>query len=68
MLNIASRLLFIHPVQKSTDVHQTDEQVLIMNNERFTIPEILFHPSDIGKTVATRGFIISGVSHRFLQA
>ncbi|KAG0245623.1 Actin- protein 6 [Mortierella sp. GBA43] len=25
-----------------------DEQVLTMNNERFTVPEILFHPSDIG--------------------
>ncbi|KAI8819652.1 actin-like protein ARP6 [Fimicolochytrium jonesii] len=25
-----------------------DEQVLIMNNERFTVPEILFNPSDIG--------------------
>ncbi|XP_014666700.1 PREDICTED: actin-related protein 6-like [Priapulus caudatus] len=24
------------------------EQILRMNNERFTIPEILFHPSDIG--------------------
>ncbi|KAJ3186285.1 Actin- protein 6 [Gaertneriomyces sp. JEL0708] len=29
-----------------------DEQVLIMNSERFTIPEILFHPSDIGITQA----------------
>lgn len=26
----------------------TDQQVLRMNNERFSIPEILFHPSDIG--------------------
>ena len=26
----------------------TDQQVLRMNNERFTIPEILFHPSDVG--------------------
>ena len=25
-----------------------DDQILIMNNERFTAPEILFHPSDIG--------------------
>ncbi|KAF9352307.1 Actin- protein 6 [Mortierella sp. NVP85] len=25
-----------------------EEQVLTMNNERFTVPEILFHPSDIG--------------------
>ncbi|RHZ87784.1 hypothetical protein Glove_30g18 [Diversispora epigaea] len=27
---------------------QSDEQVLYMNNERFTVPEILFNPSDIG--------------------
>ncbi|CAJ0631565.1 11718_t:CDS:10 [Entrophospora sp. SA101] len=26
----------------------SDEQVLYMNNERFTVPEILFNPSDIG--------------------
>ncbi|KAL7306052.1 hypothetical protein TKK_0001514 [Trichogramma kaykai] len=26
----------------------TDSQVLRMNNERFSIPEILFHPSDVG--------------------
>ncbi|RUS13577.1 actin-domain-containing protein, partial [Endogone sp. FLAS-F59071] len=26
----------------------SDQQVLLMNNERFTIPEILLHPSDIG--------------------
>lgn len=24
------------------------EQILMMNNERFMIPEILMHPSDIG--------------------
>lgn len=27
---------------------EEDEQVLTMNNERFTVPEILFNPSDIG--------------------
>lgn len=27
---------------------ETDQQVLRMNNERFSIPEILFHPSDVG--------------------
>ncbi|KAJ8686322.1 hypothetical protein QAD02_022116 [Eretmocerus hayati] len=26
----------------------SDQQTLRMNNERFTIPEILFHPSDVG--------------------
>lgn len=27
---------------------ETEQQVLRMNNERFSIPEILFHPSDVG--------------------
>ncbi|KAG0047486.1 Actin- protein 6 [Gryganskiella cystojenkinii] len=27
---------------------EEDEQILVMNNERFTVPEILFNPSDIG--------------------
>lgn len=26
-----------------------DDPVLYMSNERFTVPEVLFHPSDIGK-------------------
>lgn len=24
------------------------DQILVMNNERFAVPEILFHPDDIG--------------------
>src|SRR5206468_849467 len=28
--------------------YHDDEQVLYINNERFSVPEILFHPSDIG--------------------
>ncbi|KAI9268776.1 actin-like protein ARP6 [Sporodiniella umbellata] len=31
-----------------TDRGHQNEQVLLMNNERFMIPEILMHPSDIG--------------------
>ncbi|KAL1918512.1 uncharacterized protein VTP21DRAFT_3172 [Calcarisporiella thermophila] len=38
-----------------------DEQVLLMNNERFTVPEILFHPSDIGMNQA-------GVAEAIVQA
>lgn len=29
---------------------QDSYQVLYMNNERFTVPEILFRPDDIGKS------------------
>jgi hypothetical protein len=29
-------------------IPQVDEQLLMMQNERITIPELLFHPSDVG--------------------
>lgn len=28
--------------------YKTGEQILRLTNERFAVPEILFHPSDIG--------------------
>jgi actin-related protein 6 len=28
----------------------SEEQILWMNNERFTVPEVLFNPSDIGES------------------
>lgn len=34
--------------EDSMEEIEEDEQVLTMNNERFTVPEILFNPSDIG--------------------
>lgn len=27
-----------------------NRQVLLMNNERIAVPEVLFHPADIGKS------------------
>jgi len=38
---------FINPTPKPADDSNT-EQVLVMNNERISVPEILFNPSDIG--------------------
>ncbi|KAG0341434.1 Actin- protein 6 [Podila horticola] len=35
-------------LDNSMEEIEEDEQVLTMNNERFTVPEILFNPSDIG--------------------
>jgi len=32
---------------KKKDI-KVDEQILLMNNERITVPELLFNPSDIG--------------------
>ncbi|ORX56874.1 actin-related protein 6 [Hesseltinella vesiculosa] len=40
---------------------QPDQQVLVMNNERFMIPEILMHPSDIGMEQA-------GISETIVQS
>ena len=42
-----------------------DYQILRMNNERFTIPEILFHPSDIGITQVCK-FFFSKKLNRFM--
>lgn len=30
---------------------QSDEQVLYMNNERLSVPEILFNPMDVGMNI-----------------
>lgn len=35
-------------VRTPDDVRLDTDQVLIMNNERFVVPEILFRPDDIG--------------------
>jgi actin-related protein 6 len=36
------------PDGKGKAVEPTEEQLLQMNNERFTVPEVLFNPSTIG--------------------
>jgi actin-related protein 6 len=35
-------------IKQRHDILADDEQVLLMNNERFAVPEVLFKPSDIG--------------------
>lgn len=40
--------LFIHYKNSSIDTNKSNFQLLRMNNERFTIPELLFHPTDVG--------------------
>ena len=39
---------YIRPLDEMWTKYTGTEQLLRINNERFTIPEILFHPSDIG--------------------
>lgn len=34
-------------IRQPDDIVETD-QILVMNNERFTVPELLFRPDDIG--------------------
>lgn len=35
-------------IRQKAAATNNDQQILIMNNERFMIPEVLMHPSDIG--------------------
>lgn len=37
-----------------------EDPVLYMSNERFTVPEVLFHPSDVGE----RSFGVEGIPTR----
>jgi len=39
---------FIRPLDEMWSKYTGTEQLLRVNNERFTVPEVLFHPSDIG--------------------
>jgi hypothetical protein len=36
-------------------VDPANDPVLYMSNERFTVPEVLFHPNDIGEYQASTG-------------
>ncbi|CEP12602.1 hypothetical protein [Parasitella parasitica] len=47
-LNICSTTGHIRSRTATADKTLADQQILAMNNERFMIPEILMHPSDIG--------------------
>ncbi|KAH9412444.1 Actin- protein 6 [Dermatophagoides pteronyssinus] len=38
---------FVYDPIKHNDINTSDYQLIRMNNERFQVPEILFHPSDI---------------------
>jgi actin-related protein 6 len=42
------------PTSKSLETPETntEEQIMTLSNERFTVPELLFHPSDVGLTQA----------------
>ena len=35
-------------VRHAEDIITETDQILVMNNERFTVPELLFRPDDIG--------------------
>lgn len=35
-------------IRQPDDIVAENDQILVMNNERFTIPEIIFRPDDIG--------------------
>jgi len=48
-------------VKKSDEAILAEEQIMTMNNERITVPELLFHPSDIGLNQA-------GIAETVVQA
>jgi actin-related protein 6 len=35
-------------IRHPDDIIAEADQILVMNNERFTVPEVLFRPDDIG--------------------
>ncbi|XP_077528758.1 actin-related protein 6-like [Haemaphysalis longicornis] len=39
---------YLRPLEETTGKPKDSEQLLRLNNERFMVPELLFHPSDIG--------------------
>ncbi|XP_070383837.1 actin-related protein 6 [Dermacentor albipictus] len=39
---------YIRPLEETTGRPKDNEQLLRLSNERFTVPELLFHPTDIG--------------------
>jgi actin-related protein 6 len=39
-------------VKEDDAMEEIGEQILSMETERFTVPEVLFHPSDIGMNQA----------------
>jgi hypothetical protein len=36
-------------IRSPDDIITETDQILVMNNERFTVPELLFRPDDIGR-------------------
>ena len=42
-------------IRQPDEIMEDSYQVLYMDNERFTVPEILFRPDDIGERTFMRG-------------
>ncbi|KAF9564145.1 actin-domain-containing protein [Agrocybe pediades] len=48
-------------VRQKDDIITETDQILVMNNERFTVPELLFHPEDIGLEQGGLPFTVANV-------
>ena len=48
---------YVRAPEETTGKSQAGEQIIRMNNERIAVPEILFHPSDVGVQVAMNEWI-----------
>ena len=53
-------------VRQPDDIVETD-QILVMNNERFTVPELLFRPDDIGMYLEEYDVVVIVASYRFFN-
>lgn len=40
-------------IRQQDDLVTETDQILMMNNERFTVPEVIFRPDDIGASLST---------------
>jgi len=56
---------FVRPLEDTGTKPSNNEQLLRMNSERFTIPELLFHPSDVGILQMGISEAIISVIHSF---
>lgn len=52
-------------IKEPDDIVSDTDQILIMNNERFSIPETIFRPDDIGMRFSCRSIVLECLSVNF---
>lgn len=54
-------------IKEPDDIVSDTDQILIMNNERFSIPETIFRPDDIGMRFFMPLYCVSVLISHFLR-